>query len=119
MCKPEMSCATFIGTVPNLDMTSSARHLGQLPAKLIRRWFIEPVSARPDPAITFMDKGHTLWIGHPLARQITCKSGTLWLTFDGEPHDIILEAGQSYRCAFKSRLGIHAIVAASVRIHPS
>ena len=43
-------------------------------------------------------------------------AGTLWLTFDNEPEDIVLEAGESHRCAKSSRLSIHALAAAVVRV---
>ena len=47
-----------------------------------------------------------------MTRDINCLEGTLWLTFDGVRKDIILEAGQSYRCDCASRLAIHALDAA-------
>lgn len=48
----------------------------------------------------------------PMTRDINCLEGTLWLTFDGVRKDIILEAGQSYRCDCASRLAIQALDAA-------
>lgn len=57
-------------------------------------------------------KGATGWISHPAGRTVTCEVGTLWLTFDGEPADVILEAGRSHR----SRLAIHALDTAAVRV---
>lgn len=59
-----------------------------------------------------LDTGRTLWVDQPMAREVSCTQGTLWLTFDGVRKDIILEAGRSYRCDCASRLGIHAIDAA-------
>lgn len=59
-----------------------------------------------------LDKGATAWIEEPLGREVVCEAGTLWLTFDGEPQDVILEAGESHRCTQGSRLAIHALAAA-------
>jgi len=63
-----------------------------------------------------LDKGTTTWIASPLGRTVTCETGTLWLTFDNEPTDVILEAGQSHRCAKASKLAIHALSAARVSV---
>ncbi len=59
-----------------------------------------------------LDRGCTLWVDQPMARNISCMEGTLWLTFDGVRKDFILEAGQSYRCECASRLAIHALATA-------
>jgi hypothetical protein len=63
-----------------------------------------------------LDKGATAWIARPLGRTVTCKTGTLWLTFDNETADVILEAGQSHRCAKAAKLAIHALAAARVSV---
>ena len=63
-----------------------------------------------------LDKGATTWIARPLGRTIRCEAGTLWLTFDGDPQDLILEAGQSHRCDKASKLGIHAMNAARLSV---
>ena len=60
--------------------------------------------------------GATLWVNRPHGCVVSCKTGTLWLTFDNEPEDIVLEAGESHRCAKSSRLSIHALAAAVVRV---
>ena len=59
-----------------------------------------------------LEKGRTFWADQPMSREISCLEGTLWLTFDGVRKDIILEAGESYRCDSASRLAIHALDAA-------
>ena len=38
------------------------------------------------------------------------------LTFDGEPQDIILEAGESHRCTSSAKLAIHALAPAALRV---
>jgi hypothetical protein len=56
-----------------------------------------------------VEAGRTLWIARPLGRHVTCERGTLWLAFDGQQRDIILDAGQSFHCDCQSRLSIHAL----------
>lgn len=68
------------------------------------------------PAARQLDANATTWITHPLGRTVTCETGTLWLTFDNEPVDVILEAGQSHRCAKASKLGIHALSGARMSV---
>jgi hypothetical protein len=64
-------------------------HLG-LPSGLLR--LLQRAVAAP--AARQLEKNATAWVARPLGRTITCESGTLWLTFDNEPVDVILEAGQ-------------------------
>ncbi len=64
-----------------------------------------------------LDQGATRWIDYPMGRTVTCEVGTLWLTFDNEPADVILEAGQSHRCAKASKLAIHGLSAARVWVN--
>ena len=61
-------------------------------------------------------KGRLHYVAKPQGQQITCMAGSVWLTFDGEPQDVVLEAGESYRCVSHSRLGISAFEAATVQI---
>jgi len=61
-------------------------------------------------------KGATDWVRRPRGHRVSCESGTLWLTFDGEPVDIVLEAGESHLCTKASPLSIHALSAAVVRL---
>ena len=78
-----------------------------LPAALKRAGPAPTVPAAP--AARQLEKSATTWIADPLGRTIACETGTLWLTFDNEPQDVILEAGQSYRCAKASKLAIRAM----------
>lgn len=107
-----MSTEIYLPDESSLSVPSLARHL--------HRWLGAWRSAKKAEANSFertslthaLDKGRTLWVGRPLTREVSCSQGTLWLTFDGVRKDIVLEAGQSYRCECASRLGIHAVEAA-------
>ena len=56
------------------------------------------------------------WVRRPLGCEIFCKEGTLWLTFDNEPADIVLEAGESHRCSVDSALLIQALQSARFQV---
>lgn len=68
------------------------------------------------PAAHQLQAQATMWIAQPAGRTVTCQTGTLWLTFDNEPQDVILEAGQSHRCVETSKLAIHALASARLTV---
>jgi len=92
------------------------RHLGMWLAALRSSVQAEAKPAASTVSTRALDKGRTLWVDQPMARDVHCLQGSLWLTFDGVRKDIILEAGQSYRCDCASRLAIHALDAACARV---
>lgn len=93
---------------------SATRFPFTLPSRLLAvlRRFVAPTAS----GVQALDKSATAWIARPLGRTVTCETGTLWLAFDHEPVDIILEAGQSHRCTKASRLSIHALTAARMSV---
>ena len=94
---------------------AAARFFAAVPSGLLAR-LLRAVQTPDAPATRRLDTGATSWVNKPLGRTISCQTGTLWLTFDGQPRDIVLEAGQSHRCVSSSALSIHAISAATVRV---
>ena len=101
-----MNTATLAATAARFHFTLPAGVLARLQRAVV-------------PAATVagvLDKGATTWITRPLGYTITCEIGTLWLTFDNEPADVILEAGQSHRCAKASKLAVHALSAARMSV---
>jgi hypothetical protein len=96
---------------------AAARFHFTLPARLLTLMKRVAATSAPAPsAVRELDAGTSTWIVRPLGRTITCEAGTLWLTFDNEPHDVILEAGQSHRCAKGSKLLIHALASARLSV---
>ena len=76
---------------------------------LVRR-VIEPGrDAQPIESTVSLNQGATTWVVKPVGRRVTCESGALWLCFDGEPLDIVLEPGETHLCAKRSALSIHAL----------
>jgi hypothetical protein len=81
------------------------------------RRFNEPGrGAQPIESTVSLNRGATTWVAKPLGRRVTCDSGALWLCFDGEPLDIVLEPGQTHLCAKRSALSIHALSPSVVRL---
>jgi hypothetical protein len=71
---------------------------------------------RPIESTLPLNPGATTWVDQPLGRRVTCHSGVLWLCFDGEPQDIVLEPGQTHLCTQRSVLSIHALSPSTVRL---
>lgn len=83
---------------------------------LLRR-VIEPRrDTHPIESTVPLNPGATTWVFKPFGRRVTCESGVLWLCFDGEPLDIVLEPGETHLCAKRSALSIHALSPSMVRL---
>jgi hypothetical protein len=67
-------------------------------------------------AIRTLKAGTTLAVSHPRGQRIDCVRGSLWLTFDGERRDVVLDAGQSHTAESDSRLLVYGLEAAELRI---
>ena len=81
------------------------------------RRVIEPGrDAQPIESTVSLKQGTTTWIAKPLGGRVTCESGTLWLCFDGEQLDIVLEPGETHLCAKRSALAIHALSPSVIRL---
>lgn len=61
------------------------------------------------PDTQSLEQYATFWVTQPLTRQIRCDAGVLWLTFDHDARDVVLEAGQTHFCQSDARLSIHAL----------
>ena len=100
--------------VATLVRPIAARQRPQVLAWL--RWLMQRATGSCTVLVRELDNGATEWIAHPLGRTVRCEAGALWLTFDNDAEDVVLEAGESHRCAKASKLGIHALVAARVSV---
>lgn len=101
-----------MNTVTLAATAATIRFRDTMPARLL----VLLQRAVAAPAARQLDANATTWITRPLGRTVTCETGTLWLTFDNELADVILEAGQSHRCTNASKLGIHALSAARLSV---
>jgi hypothetical protein len=48
--------------------------------------------------------------------QILCRSGSLWVTLDGDPRDIVLDAGDQFTATEHRRALIYALGSASLSL---
>ena len=98
---------------PSQDLWAASRNWA---GALVRRVFEAGRDAQPIESTVSLNRGATTWVVQPYGRHVTCESGALWLCFDGEPVDIVLEPGQTHRCAKRSALSIHALARSEVRL---
>lgn len=67
------------------------------------------------PVLT-LQAGTTLAVTHPRGQRIECLRGSLWLTHDGDPKDVVLAAGDCYTADRDARLLVYGLDAAELRI---
>jgi hypothetical protein len=84
----------------------------------VRAAFERRPQAGTAPAVFVHDVAHrrTLWVDAPLGRRVTCEAGSVWLTFDGQARDVVLQAGEHCECDTDTRLGVYALAGAQVRV---
>jgi hypothetical protein len=73
-------------------------------------------ATRTAPQAQTLPTGRFIRVQRPLGRDVHCDKGSLWLTFDGDPRDVILIAGQAHRCDRNTRLIVQALDEARLRI---
>ena len=66
-----------------------------------------------------LHKAATRSILHPKGMRIECLAGCVWLTHDGDPRDVVLQAPATHFADRDSRLLIHALDDAKVRVSRS
>lgn len=111
-----MNTAIYLPNASSQKNASLARQLREWLGELLSSLRVEARPTAPTSSTGALDKHRTLWVNQPMARDISCIQGTLWLTFDGVRKDVVLEAGQSYHCDCASRLAIHALDAARFKM---
>lgn len=52
------------------------------------------------------------------AVHIECRSGSLWITLDGDPRDFIVEAGESFSTEAHTQAIVYALQAAVLLVQP-
>lgn len=88
-------------------------HLLRCLQRVRAAWSIRRAAEPPGVQSYPLVATHTWWLTQPRGRTVYCERGRLWLTFDGECVDIVLEAGQAHHCRSNARLGVHAMIDAS------
>jgi len=87
--------------------------------QLLRRSRVAASQVTMIPAIGNMhdiQKGATLVVDNPLHREVVCLQGLLWITHDRDTKDIMLDAGEHYGVDRSTRMLIHALESARIRL---
>jgi hypothetical protein len=92
-----------------LDRLIARARLGRLPR--------DAVSSRPSaPLDVSLHRDQLHRVRRPAGRDIRCLEGRLWMTFDNEPADVVLVAGQTWHCGSEVRLLIQALTPARLQV---
>ena len=83
--------------------------------------FLAPRHQVPGPGATeIRELAHrALWVLPAGAHDVRALHGGLWITQDGDPRDIVLEAGQSVQTATRGRAVVYALSAARIAVQPA
>ena len=57
-------------------------------------------------------------IADAAALEVSCREGSVWITLDDDPRDIVLEAGQCFSTSEHRRALIYAFERARLRVSP-
>jgi hypothetical protein len=82
----------------------------------LNTYFLPQQPARSEPASRMqgLAKGAMLRVDRPLDVVVQCSHGSVWVTHDGDPKDVVLEAGESYRSRSPARMIVQALEDANV-----
>ena len=80
--------------------------LSWLPAAFVPR---HAGRAAPPASARTLRRRELCAIERPAGRRLTCMAGCLWITVDGEPRDIVLEAGESFEASSDERVLVYAL----------
>jgi hypothetical protein len=68
------------------------------------------------PLARTMPRGAILRIPDPAGSRIECLAGSLWVTQDNDPRDIMLEAGETCELSGRARVLVQALEAARIQL---
>lgn len=78
-----------------------------------------PQACRPPPGVVTLGKGSIHRIERPAGWVVACVAGSVWLTHDGDPRDIVLAAGERHVADRASRLLVQALEPAAIEWAPA
>ncbi|HMM85139.1 MAG: DUF2917 domain-containing protein [Gammaproteobacteria bacterium] len=82
--------------------------------RLVAAFQVPAASSRSD--LYRLAKGATLAVRRPQGSVIECRWGSLWITFDDTPQDIVIDAGESHVAVQRSRMLVHALSDSALRL---
>lgn len=84
--------------------------------QLFHRYVRQETKKIDQVCIQALNKNQTLTITRPEYTQIECFNGCVWVTQDGDPRDILLEAGETLVVDQPARVLVHALESSKVRL---
>lgn len=60
-----------------------------------------------------IDKGATLVVERAVGKGVCCVTGSLWITLDGDPKDVVIEAGDTYVGERPGRMLVYGLAAST------
>lgn len=69
-----------------------------------------------EPGALRLARGQTLKVTDALGSTVRCSEGSVWITEEDLPRDVVLEAGHSYRLSRKGLALVHAFGDASIAL---
>jgi len=69
-----------------------------------------------EPGALRLARGQTLKVTDALGGTIRCSEGSVWITEENVPQDVVLEAGASYRLSRRGLALVHAFGDATVAL---
>lgn len=63
-----------------------------------------------------IDKGTIFVVSQPAGKTLTCVSGSVWITHDGDLKDVVISEGDSYTVVRPSRMLVSGLEASSVTL---
>ena len=66
-----------------------------------------------------LPRGATLTVEQPLGLEIVCLKGSLWITYDDDTIDHVLESGRTFTAKRDKRMLLHALNEARFVVEPN
>jgi hypothetical protein len=73
----------------------------------------------PTPVCMSLRARHLLEVPQAQGVRIGCTRGSLWITVDGDPRDVVLEAGESFVGERPGRMLVYALSPSSLSMQPA
>lgn len=69
-----------------------------------------------EPVHLRLEAAQSICIGDAAGRTLNCLAGSVWITHDGNPKDVIVESGESYHVARPERMIVFALKNSAMRM---
>lgn len=76
------------------------------------------VNTQQTPREHSLAQGQTLVIDNALGQVVICQSGCVWITYDRQPMDSIVQAGEAHQGCSQSRMLVHAVSDVRLTVAP-